>query len=189
MQHAPGSRSNILPGSAPALHSVILYPFFPLPLPLHTTPSPSPRPLARNPHPAPVESTFAPKLARIPPFPAQFEAKRIAHSGTGFSSRRPVPGAVTGFGNRPGTPAHGHKKRALDGSKTLKKYYVMPPDCVSESVRQAVRFLTNCHTGSRSCGSNSSCPSSSPSPSPRSGGTPWRPGTAPCPSGPGRRSS
>ena len=34
MQHAPGSRSNILPGSAPALHSVILYPFFPLPLPL-----------------------------------------------------------------------------------------------------------------------------------------------------------
>ena len=34
MQHAPGSRSNILPGSAPALHSVILYPFSPLPLPL-----------------------------------------------------------------------------------------------------------------------------------------------------------
>ena len=33
-QHAPGSRSNILPGSAPALHSVILYPFSPLPLPL-----------------------------------------------------------------------------------------------------------------------------------------------------------
>lgn len=58
-QHAPGSRSNILPGSAPALHSVILYPFFPLPLPLHTTPSPSPRPLARNPGAHPGASTFA----------------------------------------------------------------------------------------------------------------------------------
>ena len=33
-QHAPGSRSNILPGSAPALRGVILYPFSPLPLPL-----------------------------------------------------------------------------------------------------------------------------------------------------------
>ena len=101
-QHAPGSRSNILPGSAPALHSVILYPFSPLPLPLRTTPSPSPRTLARNPHPAPVESTFAPKPARTLPFPAHSEAKRIAHHGTGFPPRRPVPGAVTGFGMQAG---------------------------------------------------------------------------------------
>lgn len=127
MQHAPGSRSNILPGSAPALRSVILYPFSPLPLPLRTTPSPSPRTLARNPHPAPVESTFAPKPARTLPFPAHSEAKRIAHHGTGFPPRRPVPGAVTGFGMQAGDTSPGHKKRALDGSKTLKKYYVMPP--------------------------------------------------------------
>lgn len=75
MQHAPGSRSNILPGSAPALHSIILYPFSPLPLPLRTTPSPSPRTLARNPHPAQDASAFAPKLARTPPFPQDFVTK------------------------------------------------------------------------------------------------------------------
>ena len=33
-QHTPGRRRNILPGSAPALRGVILYPFSPLPLPL-----------------------------------------------------------------------------------------------------------------------------------------------------------
>lgn len=52
MQHAPGSRSNILPGSAPALRTISLYPFTPLPLPrthpitLTTNPGaePSPRP-------------------------------------------------------------------------------------------------------------------------------------------------
>ena len=33
-QHAPDSSCNILPGSAPALRGVILYPFSPLPLPL-----------------------------------------------------------------------------------------------------------------------------------------------------------
>ena len=43
-QHAPGSRSNILPGSAPALRSVILYPFSPLPLPLA-------HPITLTPHP------------------------------------------------------------------------------------------------------------------------------------------
>ena len=58
MQHAPGSRSNILPGSAPALRTISLYPFTPLPLPSHT-PSPSPRALARNPGAHPGASTFA----------------------------------------------------------------------------------------------------------------------------------
>lgn len=52
MQHAPGSRSNILPGSAPALHSVILYPFSPLPLPLAhpitLTPNPGAEPALRS---------------------------------------------------------------------------------------------------------------------------------------------
>lgn len=127
MQHAPGSRSNILPGSAPALHSIILYPFSPLPLPLRTTPSPSPRTLARNSQPAQDASAFAPKLARTLLFPAHSAAKQMAHHGTGFPPRRPVPGAVTGFGMQAGDTSPGHKKRALDGSKTLKKYYVMPP--------------------------------------------------------------
>lgn len=106
MQHAPGSRSNILPGSAPALRSVILYPFSPLPLPLRTTPSPSPRTLARNPHPAQDASAFAPKLARAPPFSTHSEPKQMAHAGAGFPSRRPVPGGRdgvwdTGRGHQP----------------------------------------------------------------------------------------
>ena len=126
MQHAPGSRSNILPGSAPALRTISLYPFTPLPLPSHT-PSPSPRTLARNPHPAQDASVFAPKPARTLLFPAHSAAKQMAHHGTGFPPRRPVPGAVTGFGMQAGDTSPGHKKRALDGSKTLKKYYVMPP--------------------------------------------------------------
>ena len=51
MQHIPGSSCNILPGSAPALHSVILYPFSPLPLPLAhpitLTPNPGAEPSPR----------------------------------------------------------------------------------------------------------------------------------------------
>ena len=50
-QHIPGSSCNILPGSAPALHSVILYPFSPLPLPLAhpitLTPNPGAEPSPR----------------------------------------------------------------------------------------------------------------------------------------------
>lgn len=89
--------SKISPGSAPrsATPPVTLSvpsSGTPLPLPLRTTPSPSPQTLARNPHPAPGASAFAPKPARTLPFPAHSEPKRIAHPGTGFSSRRPVPG-------------------------------------------------------------------------------------------------
>ena len=52
MQHAPGNRCNILPGSAPALHSVILYPYpspssppyHPITLTPYPGAEPSPRP-------------------------------------------------------------------------------------------------------------------------------------------------
>ena len=63
MQHAPGSRSNILPGSAPALHSVILYPFFPLPLPLAHPITLTPNPGA-EPSPRTLERTRARQYLR-----------------------------------------------------------------------------------------------------------------------------
>ena len=115
-----------LPGAHPRSAP---YPCTHLPLSLFPshTPSPSPRTLARNPHPAQDASVFAPKPARTLLFPAHSAAKQMAHHGTGFPPRRPVPGAVTGFGMQAGDTSPGHKKRALDGSKTLKKYYVMPP--------------------------------------------------------------
>ena len=87
---------------------------FPLSLFPSHTPSPSPRTLARNPHPAPVESTFAPKPARTLPFSAHSEPKQMAHAGAGFPSRRPVPGGRDGVWEQAGAPAQGHKKRALE---------------------------------------------------------------------------
>lgn len=51
MQHIPGSSCNILPGSAPALRTISLYPFSPLPLPLAhpitLTPNPGAEPAPR----------------------------------------------------------------------------------------------------------------------------------------------
>ena len=117
--------SKISPGSAPrsATPPVTLSvpsSGTPLPLPLRTTPSPSPRTLARNPHPAPVESTFAPKPARTLPFPAHSEPKRIAHAGAGFPPRRPVPGAVTGFGIQAGDQPMGIKRGPWMAPRPLK---------------------------------------------------------------------
>ena len=189
MQHIPGSSCNILPGSAPALHSVILYPFSPLPLPLA-------HPITLTPYPG-AEPWSAPGRVNICfifwrehcRFPHILRRNRWRTLEQDSRLGDPFQGAVTGFGSRLEHQPMDIKRGPWSISKTLEKYYVIPPACASGLVRQAVRFSVNRHTGSRSCGSNSSCRASSPSPLPRSGETPWRPGTAPYPSGPGRRSS
>ena len=89
-----------LPGAHPRSAP---YPYIHLPLSLFPSVPP------HHPHPEPWRETLTPPrarqhllhiLARTLLFPAHSEAKQIAHHGTGFPPRRPVPGAVTGFGSR-----------------------------------------------------------------------------------------
>ena len=63
----------------------------------------------------------------------------------------PFQGAVTGFGSRLEHQPMDIKRGPWSISKTLEKYYVIPPACASGLVRQAVRFSVNRHTG---CASN-----------------------------------
>ena len=69
-QHAPDSSCNILPGSAPALRGVILYPFSPLPLPLT-----HPITLTPNMKRTRVRQHLLHILAQILPFSAHLAAK------------------------------------------------------------------------------------------------------------------
>ena len=57
----------------------------------------------------------------------------------------PFQGAVTGFGSRLEHQPMDIKRGPWSISKTLEKYYVIPPACASGLVRQAVRFSVNRH--------------------------------------------
>ena len=143
-QHTPG-RSNILPGSAPALHSVILYPY-PSPSsppyhPITLTPYPGAEPAPR-PGCVSICLIFRREHCR---FPHILRRNRWRTLEQDSRLGDPFRGPGRSLGCRLERPAHGHKKRALDGSKTLKKYYVMPPACASGLLRQAVRFSINRH--------------------------------------------
>ena len=146
MQHAPGSRSNILPGSAPALHSVILYPFFPLPLPLAhpitLTPSPGAEPWSA---PGRVNICFIFWREHCR-FPHILRRNRWRTLEQDSRLGDPFQGAVTGFGSRLEHQPMDIKRGPWSISKTLEKYYVIPPACASGLVRQAVRFSVNRHT-------------------------------------------
>mgnify|MGYP005782451189 CR=1 FL=1 len=63
----------------------------------------------------------------------------------------PFQGAVTGFGSRLEHQPMDIKRGPWSISKTLEKYYVIPPACASGLVRQAVRFSVNRHNH---CASN-----------------------------------
>ena len=94
-QHIPGSSCNILPGSAPALRGVILYPFSPLPLPLT-------HPITLTPN---MERTrMRQHLLHIPaqtlPFSAHFAAKWARTPEQDFRLGNLVPEVVTSLGNR-----------------------------------------------------------------------------------------
>ena len=118
---------NILPGSAPALHSVILYPY----------PSPSSppyHPITLTPNPGAEPSTRPGCVSICAKTGANTAVSRTFCGETDGAPRCRIPVSETRSGGRDGVwnagrgrVARSIKKRALDGSKTLKKYYVMPP--------------------------------------------------------------
>ena len=146
MQHAPGSRSNILPGSAPALRTISLYPFTPLPLPLAhpitLTPSPGAEPWSA---PGRVNICFIFWREHCR-FPHILRRNRWRTLEQDSRLGDPFQGAVTGFGSRLEHQPMDIKRGPWSISKTLEKYYVIPPACASGLVRQAVRFSVNRHT-------------------------------------------
>ena len=95
-QHTPG-RSNILPGSAPALRGVILYPFSPLPLPLT-----HPITLTPNMERTRVRQHLLHIPAQILPFSAHFAAKWARTPEQDFRLGNLVPEVVTGLWYRLG---------------------------------------------------------------------------------------
>ena len=94
-QHTPGSSCNILPGSAPALRGVILYPFSPLPLPLT-----HPITLTPNMERTRMRQHLLHIPAQILPFSAHFAAKWTRTPEQDFRLGNLVPEVVTSLGNR-----------------------------------------------------------------------------------------
>ena len=104
-QHTPGSSCNILPGSAPALRGVILYPFSPLPLPLT-----HPITLTPNMERTRVRQHLLHIPAQILPFSAHFAAKWTRTPEQDFRLGNLVPEVVTGLWYRLGWVPLGIKR-------------------------------------------------------------------------------
>lgn len=102
MQHIPGSSCNILPGSAPALRTISLYPFSPLPLPLAhpitLTPNPGAEPAPR-PGCVNICFIFRHEHRRFPHILRQNRWRTLEQDSR---LGDPFRGAVTGFGMQAG---------------------------------------------------------------------------------------
>ena len=121
-----------------------------------------------HPHPEPWRGTLTPHPGAHPGASAFASYSgtntAVSHTICGKTDSAPrngIPASETRSGGRDGVwdTGRGHQPMGIKRgpwsiSKTLEKYYVIPPACASGLVRQAVRFLTNCHTGTRSFSHN-----------------------------------